>query len=85
MNMGAVENTPVACSISPPEIYRAPRCWAEQTYKHLIYWNELDRGGHFAAIEQPEIFVNETEGCVSPTLVPPISRLTTESLLETTL
>jgi hypothetical protein len=59
MNMGAVENTPVACSMSPPEIYRAPRCWAEQTYKHLIYWKELDRGGHFAALEQLEIFVNE--------------------------
>ena len=32
---------------------------AEQTYKRLIYWNELERGGHFAALEQPEIFVNE--------------------------
>jgi epoxide hydrolase len=59
LNMGPVERIPVACSIFPHEIYRAPRRWAEQTYKQLIYWHELDRGGHFAALEQPEIFVNE--------------------------
>jgi epoxide hydrolase len=59
LNMGPVEKIPVACSIFPHEIYRAPRRWAEQTYKRLIYWNELERGGHFAALEQPEIFVNE--------------------------
>jgi epoxide hydrolase len=59
LNMGPVEKIPVACSIFPHEIYRTPRRWAEQTYKQLIYWRELDRGGHFAALEQPEIFVNE--------------------------
>ena len=59
LNMGPVEKIPVACSIFPHEIYRAPRRWAEQTYKQLIYWHELVRGGHFAALEQPEIFVNE--------------------------
>ena len=59
LNLGPVEKVPVACSIFPREIYRAPRRWAEQTYKRLIYWNELERGGHFAALEQPEIFVNE--------------------------
>src|ERR1700730_6819083 len=50
---------PRCFSIFPREIYRAPRRWAGQTYKRLIYWNELERGGHFAALEQPEIFVNE--------------------------
>jgi pimeloyl-ACP methyl ester carboxylesterase len=59
LNMGPVEKIPVACSIFPHEIYRAPRRWAEQTYKQLIYWHELDRGGHFAALEQPELFVHE--------------------------
>jgi epoxide hydrolase len=59
LNLGPIEKVPVACSIFPHEIYRVPRRWAEQTYKHLIYWNELDRGGHFAALEQPEIFTNE--------------------------
>jgi len=59
MNMGPVEKIPVACSIFPHEIYRAPRRWAEQTYKQLIYWHELDRGDHLAALEQPEIFVHE--------------------------
>jgi pimeloyl-ACP methyl ester carboxylesterase len=59
LNMGPVEKIPVACSIFPHEIYRAPRRWAQQTYKQLIYWHEVDRGGHFAALEQPELFVNE--------------------------
>ncbi len=59
ISMGPVEKIPVACSIFPHEIYRAPRRWAEQTYKQLIYWHELDRGGHFAALEQPEILADE--------------------------
>jgi hypothetical protein len=57
--MGLVEKIPVACSIFPHEIYRAPRRWAEQTYQQLIDWHELDRDGHFAALEQPAIFVHE--------------------------
>ncbi len=54
---------PVGVSIFPKEIYRAPRSWADQVYPHLIYWNELDRGGHFAAFEQPAIFVAELRAC----------------------
>lgn len=50
---------PVACSIYPREIYRAPRSWAERLYEQLVYWNELPRGGHFAAFEQPELFVSD--------------------------
>jgi pimeloyl-ACP methyl ester carboxylesterase len=50
---------PVACSIFPKEIFSCSRRWAERKYKNLIYWNELDKGGHFAAFEQPELFVGE--------------------------
>jgi pimeloyl-ACP methyl ester carboxylesterase len=50
---------PVAVTIFPGEIYRAPRKWAEQNFHKLIYWNEVDKGGHFAAWEQPEIFSAE--------------------------
>ena len=50
---------PVACSIFPQEIFRSSRRWAEQRFSQLIYWNELEHGGHFAAFEQPELFVNE--------------------------
>lgn len=50
---------PVAATVFPRELYRAPKSWAEQTYSNLIYWNEAERGGHFAAFEQPNIFVRE--------------------------
>jgi pimeloyl-ACP methyl ester carboxylesterase len=50
---------PVAATVFPREIYRAPKSWAEQTYSNLIYWNEAEHGGHFAAFEQPDIFVEE--------------------------
>jgi pimeloyl-ACP methyl ester carboxylesterase len=59
----AVIDLPVGCSIFPKEIYRAPRSWAQLVYRNLIHWNELDRGGHFAAFEQPELFVNELRAC----------------------
>jgi pimeloyl-ACP methyl ester carboxylesterase len=52
-------DVPVGCSIFPKEIYRPSRRWAEPHYPDLRYWNELDRGGHFAAFEQPELFVEE--------------------------
>ena len=50
---------PVACSNFPGEIVPAPRSWAERVYPNLIHWNELDRGGHFAAFEQPALFTQE--------------------------
>ena len=50
---------PVAVSAFPDEIYAAPRSWAERAYPNLIYYNKLDKGGHFAAWEQPELFVEE--------------------------
>jgi len=54
---------PVGCSIFPREIVPAPRSWAERVYPNLIHWNELDRGGHFAAFEQPELFTQELRDC----------------------
>ena len=50
---------PVACSIFPKEIFRSSERWARKHFDSLVYWNELDKGGHFAAFEQPETFVEE--------------------------
>ena len=50
---------PVAVTVFPGEQYQAPRSWAEKAYPNLIYFNEVDRGGHFAAWEEPGIFTNE--------------------------
>jgi pimeloyl-ACP methyl ester carboxylesterase len=50
---------PVATTVFPGEQYQAPRSWAEQAYPHLIYFHEVDRGGHFAAWEQPQLFAEE--------------------------
>ena len=46
-------------SVFPDEVYEAPRSWAERAYQNLIYFNRVERGGHFAAWEQPELFANE--------------------------
>ena len=48
-----------AVTVFPGEIYQAPRSWAERAYHKLIYFNEVDKGGHFAAWEQPELFASE--------------------------
>jgi pimeloyl-ACP methyl ester carboxylesterase len=50
---------PVAVSVFPGEQYEAPRSWTERAYPNLIYYNRVDRGGHFAAWEQPELFASE--------------------------
>ena len=50
---------PVAVTVFPGEQYQAPRSWAEQAYPNLIYFNEVDKGGHFAAWEEPELFSDE--------------------------
>ncbi len=52
-------HAPTGCSIYPREILRPSRRWAEARFTDLRYWNELDKGGHFAAFEQPETFVGE--------------------------
>ncbi|MEH1887705.1 epoxide hydrolase family protein [Nostoc sp.] len=50
---------PVAVSVFPDEIYAAPQSWTERAYAKLIHYNRVDKGGHFAAWEQPELFVTE--------------------------
>jgi pimeloyl-ACP methyl ester carboxylesterase len=57
----AVKNVtvPVAVSVFPDEVYQAPQSWAEAAYPNLVYFNEVDRGGHFAAWEQPQLYSEE--------------------------
>ncbi len=50
---------PVAVTVFPGEIYRAPKSWTQRAYPRLIYFNEVDKGGHFAAWEQPALFASE--------------------------
>ena len=50
---------PAAVSVFPRELYQAPRSWTERAYPKLIYFNELDRGNHFAAWQEPELFAEE--------------------------
>jgi len=49
----------VTITVFPEDVYRAPETWARRAYHNLIYFNEVDRGGHFAAWEQPELFAAE--------------------------
>ncbi|KIQ22482.1 multidrug MFS transporter [Flavobacterium sp. MEB061] len=50
---------PVAVTVFPGEIYQAPKSWAEKAYKNLIYFNEVNKGGHFASWEEPQLFTIE--------------------------
>jgi pimeloyl-ACP methyl ester carboxylesterase len=52
-------SVPVAVTVFPDEIYRAPRSWTQRAFRNLIYFNQVDRGGHFAAWEQPQLFAEE--------------------------
>jgi pimeloyl-ACP methyl ester carboxylesterase len=54
---------PVGVSIYPKEIFRPSRRWADKVMSNIIHWNELDRGGHFAAWEQPDLYVKEIRDC----------------------
>ncbi|NDZ16062.1 multidrug MFS transporter [Variovorax sp. WS11] len=64
-NFNAVEQktadikVPVAVTVFPGEIYRAPRSWTERSYRKLVYFNDVDKGGHFAAWEEPQLFASE--------------------------
>jgi pimeloyl-ACP methyl ester carboxylesterase len=57
---------PVAITVFPGEAYRAPETWARRAYRNLIYFHEVDRGGHFAAWEQPELFSAELRAAFRP-------------------
>ena len=54
---------PAGVSVFPEDINQAPRKWAERVLRQLVHWNEVERGGHFAAFEQPELFVREVRDC----------------------
>ena len=57
---------PVAISVFPDDVYRAPESWARRAYRNLIYFHEVDKGGHFAAWEQPELFSAELRAAFRP-------------------
>ena len=61
-NMDAI-TIPTGCSLFPKELFRPSRRWAEARFKNITYWSELDKGGHFAAMEQPALFVDELRNC----------------------
>ena len=57
---------PVGFSAFPGEIFQAPRSWVEKVYPNVIYYNEPDKGGHFAAWEEPELFAAEVRAAFRP-------------------
>jgi pimeloyl-ACP methyl ester carboxylesterase len=57
---------PVAITVFPDEVYRAPETWARRAYRNLTYFNEVDKGGHFAAWEQPELLSQEIRAAFQP-------------------
>jgi pimeloyl-ACP methyl ester carboxylesterase len=57
---------PVAFTTFPGEIFHAPRSWVEKTYPSLVYFNEADKGGHFAAWEEPQLFTEEMRAAFAP-------------------
>jgi pimeloyl-ACP methyl ester carboxylesterase len=57
---------PVAVSAFPDEVVQTPRSWAERAYPKLIYYNKLDKGGHFAAWEQPQLFSEDVRAGFRP-------------------
>lgn len=61
---------PVAITVFPEEVYRAPETWARRAYRNLIYFNEVDKGGHFAAWEQPALLAAELRAAFRPLRAP---------------
>jgi pimeloyl-ACP methyl ester carboxylesterase len=59
-------SVPAAVSVFPRENYQAPRSWTERAYHNLIYYNRLDKGGHFAAWEEPQLFAEEVRAGLRP-------------------
>ncbi|HVJ54017.1 MAG TPA: epoxide hydrolase [Aliidongia sp.] len=57
---------PVAITVFPDEYYQAPETWARRAYRNLIYFHEADKGGHFAAWEEPELFAQELRAAFKP-------------------
>jgi pimeloyl-ACP methyl ester carboxylesterase len=63
---------PVGFTTFPDEIFAVPRSWAENSYRNLAYFNEVDRGGHFAAWEEPQLFATEVRAAFAPLRAPQI-------------
>jgi pimeloyl-ACP methyl ester carboxylesterase len=57
---------PAAVSVFPHELYQAPRSWTERAYENLVYFNEVDKGNHFAAWQEPELFAQEVRAGFRP-------------------
>jgi len=57
---------PVGFTTFPGEIFRAPRSWVEKSYPNVTYFNEVGKGGHFAAWEEPELFATEIRAAFKP-------------------
>jgi epoxide hydrolase len=62
-NSGGLITIPSGCSMFPKEIFRTSERWMRKRYQDLVYWNKLDKGGHFAAFERPETYVTEVRAC----------------------
>ncbi|HMS20929.1 MAG TPA: epoxide hydrolase, partial [Sphingorhabdus sp.] len=61
-NLAEVQ-VPTGISAFPKELFRPSHRWAGTRYKNIVYWNELEKGGHFAAMERPELFIAEVRNC----------------------
>jgi pimeloyl-ACP methyl ester carboxylesterase len=57
---------PVAITVFPDEVYRTPETWARRAYPNLVYFNEVDKGGHFASWEEPQLFAEEMRAAFRP-------------------
>jgi pimeloyl-ACP methyl ester carboxylesterase len=57
---------PVAITVFSEDVYRPPETWARRAYRNLIYFREVDKGGHFAAWEQPQLFSEELRAAFKP-------------------
>jgi len=63
LQAGGAVDLPTGITVFPKEIIRPSRRWAEKVYRDLRWFEEVDRGGHFAALEQPALFVDQLRGC----------------------
>jgi epoxide hydrolase len=63
LQAGGAVDLPTGITVFPKEIIRPSRRWADKVYRDLRWFDEVDRGGHFAALEQPELFVDQLRGC----------------------
>jgi hypothetical protein len=67
-------SVPVGFTTFPGEIWQTSRSWAEKSYSTLAYFNEVDRGGHFATWEEPELFTTEIRAAFRPLRLPQVPR-----------